>query len=664
MGGQVRCWGANDDGQLGDGTRRDSARAVTVRGLSGAAAVAAGGSHTCAIVKRGRVRCWGDNSTRQLGIRGRRDRLTPVTVRRVVGAKSIAAGASHTCAVIRRGAVICWGAHVDKPGDSGKGVKATAPKRVPGLRGVSALAASLEFDCALGRRGRVWCWGGNSMGQLGDGTRRNRTRPVRVRKLPKATGIAAGYTHACAIVRKGRIACWGANTDQGLGHIDLDEEDMEVEVPVRAPVRIRGLSGQVAVTAGERHTCGLGADGRVGCVGRSSDGALGNGSGGPGDPYDPTPGVVTKAVFARGVRAFGVSAGASYTCAQLASGAVTCWGDDRNGQLGDGLPYVEASSTPLPVPALRTIKVTTVATGGWAGTCALDRRGAAWCWGGVRGIDEPSPVPTRVPGLTGATDISPGFDESCALLTDGRVSCWQPYGGPRKPAPIPRIAGATALSGFNRRCAIIAPGTVSCWHLDHTPSPSTGLTDASALSANSWGGCAVVSGGHVRCWGDDGKPATVPGLSQMLTISAGDEHSCAVQAGGAVYCWGANTMGQLGDGTYNAHVGPVRVRDIENARAVGVGWEFTCALLETSRVECWGNGTTGRLGDGATVGGSHKRSTPAEVTGITNAITLGVDGSHACVVIVGGRVRCWGGNDLGQLGQDPGWLPRQVQGLY
>ncbi|CAB4875405.1 unannotated protein [freshwater metagenome] len=346
----VQCWGANDSGQLGDGTNLDSNVALVVSGIGGTGAlsnvvsVTAGGVHSCALLADGTVQCWGYNGEGELGDGTTIDSNAPVVVSGLSGVVSIAAGDSHTCAVLSSGAVWCWGANAFGQLGDGTIVDASVPVNVKdpagtgSLSGVAMVAVGDSHSCAVSSAGGAFCWGYNFFGQLGDGTTNRSSVPVVVADaagtgvLSNVSSISVGADHSCVLSAVGGVLCWGYNDDGQLGNGSTTASPI--------PVVVSGASGTgalaavTAISAGSYHTCALTSAGVL-CWGYNDDGQLGN---------NTTTSASHPVVVSGLIGAGSISGGGTHSCA-LSSGVVQCWGDNTLGQLGNGT-FV---SSPVPV---------------------------------------------------------------------------------------------------------------------------------------------------------------------------------------------------------------------------------------------------------------------------------------------------------------------------
>ncbi|MBX3210109.1 MAG: hypothetical protein KF764_34075 [Labilithrix sp.] len=142
--------------------------------------LAAGGDHTCALVEGGTVRCWGKNEDGQLGDGTRVSTLDPVAVPDLHGVIQVAAGLRHTCALLQIGTVVCWGANDRHQLAIGTTEGSVRPRVVVGLVGGKEIAAAGDGTCARLEGGYVRCWGANDRGQLGDGSDVEHTVPVQI----------------------------------------------------------------------------------------------------------------------------------------------------------------------------------------------------------------------------------------------------------------------------------------------------------------------------------------------------------------------------------------------------------------------------------------------------------------------------------------------------
>jgi alpha-tubulin suppressor-like RCC1 family protein len=170
----VKCWGKNDEGQLGNGSTMESLVPTPIASLTDIVQVVAASRFTCALERAGQVHCWGANTLGQLGTGSPNAAPNPSpAVTGVSDAIAIWVGYEHACAVRRTGEVKCWGAAGN--GQVGSGAvpdDASIPKptAVVGISGALGISTGGDHSCATTASGSVLCWGSNSLGQLGNGT--------------------------------------------------------------------------------------------------------------------------------------------------------------------------------------------------------------------------------------------------------------------------------------------------------------------------------------------------------------------------------------------------------------------------------------------------------------------------------------------------------------
>ncbi len=557
------------------------------------------------------------------------------------------------------------------------------------------LVAGHGHACALTEAGRVLCWGWDMEGQLGNGPLGSTSehRPLAVDGLAATpAALAAGDRHTCARLDDGRVQCWGQDLGGQLG----DGPDGGEAEP--APVLVQGLTEDVvAIGAGSSHTCAALVSGGVACWGLDDAGQLGDGDDG-GAQED-----AAVAVAGLTDRVVQLSAGVSHTCARTESGGVFCWGDDGDGQLGDGDDGGSAEPAPVAVLGLSS-GVAAIAAGSFH-TCAITTSGSALCWGRDHvgqlgdGADDGAaePAPVSVQGLDGeVAEVHAGDNFTCARDDAGLVRCWGTDsfgqlgdgadGGASHDTAAPAVALGVAVSTFvtgkSFVCAALEDDAIRCW--GQGTLGQLGEGDAGGVSRSSpvaldgralvditvgdTHSCALEDDGDVVCWGsddagqlgdgaDDGASALLPvdvvGLpGPAIHVRAGRDHTCALLTDGDVACWGSDAFGQLGsgDGVGGERVSPSLVAGLpERVVAVSSGLRFSCALLRSGRVYCWGEDDRGQLGNGVDDG--LPSDVPSEVIGLGGVATeLATGSGHACALLESGTVRCWGSDSVGQLG--------------
>lgn len=353
-GSRVQAWGANDRGQLGNGTTTPTGQAVpvAVSGLSGTVRqVAAATDHTLALMSDGTVWAWGDNTYGELGIdRTLGSSAQPVPVPGLSDVVQVAADGQVSYAVTSDGKVWGWGFNeayeLGLPAPRFR----VKPDVIPGLTRVRALSVRYGHGLALRFDGTVLAWGINYAGNLGTAT--GGPYPGQVLGLKGVTQVAAGTAHNLALLADGTVWGWGSDQNGELGR-NHSGSGMQAFVP--APVR--NLAHVVGIAAGEGTSYAVRTDGTAWAWGRDEVGQLGL----PGPAGHALP-----------VRVSGVAgavqlvAGFHHAAALLRNGTVLTWGQNDVHQLAD--PSVAYRAAAGPVPNVKGVQQLAAA---WNGTLAV-----------------------------------------------------------------------------------------------------------------------------------------------------------------------------------------------------------------------------------------------------------------------------------------------------
>ncbi len=378
----------------------------------------------------------------------------------------------------------------------------------------SDIDAGDDHTCAL-VSGSVYCWGFNEDGQLGDATDAERYTATKVVASGDFTNtdvkqIVVANAFTCAL-ENGSVYCWGGNSNGRVGS-DTDGD------PALVPTKVQSFSGGfqnsnvTQISASDRHACAI-TGGSVYCWGRNSNGQLGDGS--TNSTSQATKVAAVQGVFAN-TSVTAVSAGDEHTCA-LSGGSAYCWGQNDDGELGDGTS--DSSGSPVKVVNVSggfTNTNVTALSAGDGFTCAI-ASGVAYCWG----LDEFGKL-----GNGEDADDSSEPEKVINEPTSGFVN-----------ASISQIS-----AGKDHTCAIKG-GVMFCWGSNEDDQLGAALGDSESETPQKVGS---VQGGFTNA-----------GVTRM---GIGSGHTCAIDSGKA-YCWGEGGDGRLGNGSTdsNSVVSPDKV---------------------------------------------------------------------------------------------------------
>ena len=430
----------------------------------------------------------------------------------------------------------------------------------------------------LDENGKVYTWGYNEDGQLGNGTTRTSTIPICISdkenelKGKRIVDISAGLFHTVALDEGGKVYTWGYNRYGQLGNGTTENST----TPICISDKENEIKGKkiVKIVAEGYTTVALDENGKVYTWGYNEDGQLGNGT----TENSTTPICISNEENELKDKEI-VDAVIGYnsydSCMMIAldkNGKVYTWGDNGDGQLGDGT--TENSTTPICISdkenAIKGKKIVKIVAEGYT-TVALDKNGKVYTWGRNNsgqlgdGTTEDSTIPIC---------ISDKENE----LKDKEI--------------VDAVIGYNFYGG-SCMIALDKNGKVYTWGRNYCGQLGDGTTEDSTIPI---------------CISD--KENAIKG-KKIVKVS-NDYNIVALDEDGKVYTWGYNRHGQLGNGTTENSTTPKCISNEENElkdkeivdAVIGYNsYDYSCmmiALDKNGKVYTWGYNRYGQLGNGTT----------------------------------------------------------------
>lgn len=676
---KLRCMGRGAIGLPGDGTLVDKSTYVVIDSGNNYVKVVTGHEHNCALTDSGgadpagTVKCWGRNNNGQLGDGTTTNRISPTTVSALgSGNKEITAGAYFTCAINSSDHLRCWGL-----GNSRQVLPTSTTGNNPnpvvtdGTNTYASVVASGNYACAIRIGGALYCWGNQSNGQLGNGTN-NGSSVTSIQLIDSAVSysqIVVGESHTCGLTTLKKIKCWGANGNGQLGD--------NTRTTRATPTAVDAAVNYSQISAGGWTTCGIvDGTGALRCTGRGDYGQL-------LDRLATDDNLVFSDIQS-GTTFSRVSVGYQQTWAATTTGFVISGGWNMYfATSGNGQPLATAYAPSAFDSATSFAQLDK----GWSerSTCAISddkircsgHGDTTGFWG--LGISPDMAGYMWLDPLNDYTDVQTGRFHMCAIRkTTGKLFCagntansGAGAGSTNQLRAVDSALNFTALSvGHQHTCAITDAGALRCWGANGNGRLGDGTGTArtapvaidsantySKISASWAHTCAIRTNNDLYCWGaqsngrlGDGQtggtnqttPVLIDSGTKYREISTGGAHTCGITnytgaTGGTLKCWGGNGNGQLGNGTTTQTGTPITIDSSNNYLKVAASDTNTCAVRADGRLLCWGNWQWGIAGGILTNG-----LTPVEIDASFDYVDVAAGRYRICGLTTTNQIRCLG----------------------
>jgi alpha-tubulin suppressor-like RCC1 family protein len=628
--GTLWTWGGNFSGGLGDGTTTTRGIPAQVGTANNWQSVAAGTFYTLAIRTDGTLWGWGNNGSGQLGsgAYGGNDHTTPMQIGTATNWRSVSAGEQHALAIRTDGTLWAWGWNND--GQLGDGTRENryAPTQIGTATTWKSVSAGSSNTLAVRTDGTLWAWGSNIYGQLGTGTVDYDTHlmPVQIGTATNWQSVAAGFSYTMAVRTDGTLWAWGQNDKGQLGNGTISNYNSQT-----TPAQIGTATNWQSVAAGFSHTMALRTDGTLWAWGESSEGQLGDGT-------TTTRGIPAQVGTAHNWES--VSVGGFQTVAARADGTLWAWGRNTSGEVGSAALVTAIRPSPQQIGAAGMWQSMSAST---SYTLAVRTNGTLWAWGqnfdGQLGDGTTTQryVPTQIGTASTWKSVAASTQHSVALRTNGTLWAWGS-----------NFNGQLGDGTTTDHLAPVQIGTATNWQ---SIAAGPGYTMAIRTDGTLWAWGSNSSGelGDGTTV-NRSAPVQIGTATNWVAIATGGKHTVAVRTDGTLWTWGDNRYGQLGNGSYapSSPSVPVQIGTATNWQSIAAGSDYTVAVRTDGTLWAWGSNSYGQFGEGTT--SDYLQGTPMQVGTATNWQSVAAGGQHAVAIRSGGMLWAWGLNSSGQLG--------------
>ena len=643
--GDLYSWGNNEHGQLGDGTNLDKYTPVKMQPMTDWDSTSAGANHTIAINSDKELYAWGNNADGQLGDGATTSRSTPARIGTANNWAKISAGSNHTVAINSDGELYAWGDNADSQLGDGTTVNSNTPTRIGTANNWLFIGAGFNHTVAINSDGELYAWGNNSYGQLGDGTTTNKSIPTRIGNETNWSVVSSRYSHTVAINSDGELYVWGDNSEGQLGDGTYDNKNNPILISIQD---IKWSSAY----SGAHYTIAVTSEGYLYSWGKNSEGQLGNGTNVSTNFPALISGIEANNLFDISAGIYGhivfLPCGFSppydpdtYGCARL-----YVWGRNVFGQLGEDA--TDTGEIP-PTPLGDNPYWTNIAVGSYH-TLGTDLLGRLYSWGNNSdgqlgdGTTTSRSTPTRIGNKTAWSNVKVGLIHTIGMIiirTPFNIYTYLYTWGNNDYGQL----GDATNTGSPVPVMIKDP---KFWSTSSNDTFSAGLLHSAAISRS----------GDLYTWGYNGfgqlgdgtntnrnAPTKIITTGRWSSVYAGSNHTVGIKSG-SLYAWGRNNFGQLGDGTNTNRSTIVRIGNDNNWKTASSGQMFTLAINLNGELYAWGLNHVGQLGDGT----NENKNTPVRIGNKNDWVRVVAGDSISFAINNLGELYSWGANFTGELG--------------